>query len=55
MHAGVAGGADGDEALEVVAAGLAVVDGQPFPTPADLALPAVAIQRRLALVGEPPA
>ena len=55
MHAGVAGGADGDEALEVVAAGLAVVDGQPFPAPAGLALAAVAVERRLALAREAPA
>jgi hypothetical protein len=52
MHAGVAGGADGDEEVEVVAAGLVMVDDQPFPAPASLAPAAVTGERRLALAGE---
>jgi hypothetical protein len=51
----MAGGADGDQAIQIVAAGLAVVDGQPFPAPAGLALSAVAMERRLALAREAPA
>jgi hypothetical protein len=50
----MAGRAHGDQAVKVVAPRLAVVDGQPFPSPAGPAAAAVARERRLAVAGEAP-
>jgi hypothetical protein len=52
VHAGVARGADRDQAVEVVAAGLAVMDSQPFPAPARLAAAAVVLEDCVTLPAE---